>query len=109
LKRLRDKKAVQNLYRKGKRRSSDEFTLLYLENQSLQCNYAVHVGKRFGIAVKRNRIKRIFRELLLRFKDTLLGYDLVIRPKKKADELTFHQLYQRLEHIFIEAGLPVQK
>ncbi|HIE65936.1 MAG TPA: ribonuclease P protein component [Nitrospiria bacterium] len=109
MKRLRDKKAIQKIYHNGKRRSSGDLTLLYLENKSLQCNYAVHVAKRFGIAVKRNRIKRVFRELLLRFRERLIGYDIVIRPKRKAGELNFNKLFQRLERMFIEAEIPNQK
>jgi ribonuclease P protein component len=109
LKRLRDKKAVQKVYHDGKRISSSCLTLLYLENKCLQCNYAIHVGKRFGIAVRRNRIKRVFRELLFQFKDNLVGYDIILRPRMKAGDLSFIQLFQRLELMFIEAGTPNQK
>ncbi|MFQ5579753.1 MAG: ribonuclease P protein component [Nitrospiria bacterium] len=109
MKRLRDKKAVQKVYREGKRIRSKDLTLLYLENECLEFQYAIHVGKKFGIAVRRNKIKRVFRELLLRFKESLLGYDIIIRPGRKADELSFHQLFQRLENMLLEAVIPSQK
>lgn len=109
MKRLRDEKAVRKVYRDGRRRTSNYLTLLYLENKGLQCNYAIHIGKRFGIAVRRNRIKRIFRELLLRFKERLVGYDIVVQPRKKAEELSFNKLFQRLEEMFIEAAIPNKK
>ncbi len=109
MKRLRDEKTIRKIYRDGERRTSNELTLLYLQNQCHRLNYAIHVGKRFGIAVRRNKIKRVFRELLLQFKEKLVGYDIVIRPKKKAEEISFHQLSQRVEKLFIEAEIPIQK
>ncbi len=109
MKRLREEKAVRKVYRHGKRKTSNYLTLLYLENKCLQVNYAIHVRKKFGIAVRRNRIKRVFRELLLRFKEILSGYDIIILPRKKADELEFSQLYQCLEEIFFEAAILNQK
>lgn len=51
------------------------------------------VGRRFGNAVKRNRSKRIFRELIRAiYPDLIPGYHLLVFPKRDALSLSFQEL-----------------
>ncbi len=43
------------------------------------------VGKRFGLAVRRNRAKRVFRELARQgCRDLIAGHDVLIFPRREA-------------------------
>jgi len=58
------------------------------------------VGKRFGGAVRRNRAKRLFRELTRQLRDQLLpGHALVVFPKR--DSIT--QPFAVLEEVWLSA------
>ncbi len=51
------------------------------------------VGRRFGNAVRRNRSKRLFRELIRAiYPDLLPGYHLLVFPKRDALSLSFQEL-----------------
>ncbi len=51
------------------------------------------VGRRFGNAVKRNRSKRRFRELVRAiYSDLIPGYHLLVFPKRDALTLSFDEL-----------------
>ena len=51
------------------------------------------VGRRFGNAVKRNRSKRRFRELVRAiYPDSIPGYHLLVFPKLDALTLSFSEL-----------------
>jgi len=53
----------------------------------------VVVGKRFGIAVRRNRVKRLFRELSRQVRGELAGdHALLVFPKREALSLPFQEL-----------------
>jgi len=109
LKRLVKKEVIKRIYRYGQRWTAHNLTLLYLKNDSPEVNYAIHVGKRYGLAVKRNKIKRVFREFLLSKKDLLIGYDLILIPKWELRGLTFSNVYNILEHVIAEADIPKRK
>lgn len=51
---------------------------------------AIIVGKRFGTAVRRNRAKRVFRELGCRVRPALLpGLDCLVFPKREVLSQSF--------------------
>ena len=51
------------------------------------------VGKRFGIAVRRNRVKRLFRELSRQVRSELVAdYAVLVFPKRDALILPFEEL-----------------
>jgi ribonuclease P protein component len=56
---------------------------------------AVIVGRRFGLAVRRNRAKRVFRELGRAVWESLKpGYDFLVFPKREALSLPHDRLQQ---------------
>ena len=57
------------------------------------CGVGIIVGKRFGIAVRRNRAKRLFRELTRQVRGQLIsGHALLVFPKRDALEVPFEDL-----------------
>lgn len=105
LKRLVKKEEVEKVFSLGRKVISDSFILYFLGNDVGRSSYAIHTRKKLGMAVERNRVKRIFRAALHQFKDLLKGYDIIIVPRKKMKELDFHQAIHKLEQTFFETGL----
>jgi ribonuclease P protein component len=59
------------------------------------------VTKRFGKAVRRNRVRRILREFFRRHKDRLPPEDLIIMAKKGASTLDYHQVQEELSRVLL--------
>jgi len=64
------------------------------------------VGKRFGIAVRRNRAKRLFRELSRQVRSELAAdYALLVFPKRDALVLPFEELKRLWRTVLRRQGL----
>ncbi len=56
---------IRALFRAGRRRETNHFTLIYRRpNAAGWLRFGIVVSRRFGSAVERNRIKRVVREVL---------------------------------------------
>ncbi len=105
LEKLVKKEKVKKVVSLGRKQVSDFFILYILGNESRRSSYAIHTRKKLGMAVERNRVKRIFRAALHELKDLLTGYDIIIVPRRKTKDLGFHQTVHHLEQTFFETGL----
>jgi ribonuclease P protein component len=66
----------------------------------------ISVGKRFGGAVRRNRVKRRVRELLrARLPELSPGWDVVISPRPPADSASFAELGEAVDLLLGRARL----
>lgn len=76
---------IERVKQSGRRLPTSLFNLMSSASGVDQTRIGIIVGKRFGGAVKRNRAKRIFRELARRtgvhFK---AGYDVLVFPRREA-------------------------
>jgi ribonuclease P protein component len=80
LKRSRD---IEYAKEHGSRISTALFNMIVCRTDGIGSRVGIVVGKRFGIAVSRNRVKRLFRELTRQLRGQLLpGLDLVVFPKR---------------------------
>ena len=80
LKRSRD---IEYAKEHGSRISTALFNMVVCRTDGIGSRVGIVVGKRFGIAVSRNRVKRLFRELTRQLRGQLLpGLDLVVFPKR---------------------------
>jgi len=96
----------QRLFKTGKRFRFPEFTLIVAPNSLLVSRIGISVGKRFGKAVKRNRAKRLCRELFRLNKYNLpKGIDVIFLPKRQILHTNWQKLQQRME----EAGILIEK
>lgn len=80
LKRSRD---IEYAKKQGRRISTALFNMVICQTDVRDSRVGIVVGKRFGGAVSRNRVKRLYRELTRQLRGRLLpGYDLVVFPKR---------------------------
>lgn len=94
------------IYRNGRRRANRHFVLYYIKNNLGYSRFGISVSRKLGGAVKRNRIKRIIREIVrLREDARILGMDMIIVARsgmigvnfKEANEV-FGTLIRQMEH-----------
>lgn len=90
---LRASRDIEYVKQHGRRVSSTLFNLLVCPFEADACRVGIIVGKRFGIAVRRNRAKRLFRELTRHVRKELnSGYAVLVFPKREALGVTYGEL-----------------
>jgi ribonuclease P protein component len=87
LKRSRD---IEFAKQHGRRISTALFNVVICRTDVSASRVGIVVGKKFGGAVSRNRVKRLFRELTRQLRGQLLpGHALVVFPKRDSIEQPF--------------------
>jgi ribonuclease P protein component len=91
---LRASRDIEYVKQHGRRLSTGYFNILICRiADGRPSRIGIVVGKRFGIAVRRNRVKRLFRELSRQIRAEFVGdHALVVFPKRDALDLPFQQL-----------------
>lgn len=90
---LRASRDIEHVKQHGRRLSTACFNLLICRTEGRNSRVGIVVGKRFGIAVRRNRVKRLFRELSRQVRWELAGdHALLVFPKREALTLSFEEL-----------------
>jgi ribonuclease P protein component len=90
LKRSRD---IQHIKKAGRRVSTGWFNLQVCSDMFPDTMLGIVIGRRFGTAVRRNRAKRLFRELGRSARPALLpGYGFLVFPKRDCLTLSFAEL-----------------
>ncbi len=75
---------VARVFAKGKRLGAKNYALFILENGVEESRYRVIVGKKYGNAVERNRIRRRIREILrTEGRGLVPGVDLLFLPRRE--------------------------
>lgn len=88
--RITQKKDFIRLIKRGKRLRLEQIAIAYITNDLTYSRLGISVGRKIGKAVKRNRIKRVLRELFRLNKEALpKGYDMLFMPNAgfRADSL----------------------
>jgi len=87
----------------GRRHYTEHFRVVISRNRMGSSRLGITVGKKFGNAVKRNRIKRLIREFFRLDKQRIpVGYDILISPIKAADTPTLLKVREELGDLLIE-------
>ncbi len=98
---LRSSEDFIKAYREGKRIKLPGITIITVKNSLPYCRIGISVSKKFGKAVKRNRAKRLIRELFRRNKQIFpLGHDLIFMPHRKCLCLGWKELETNLARAF---------
>ncbi len=86
--RLRREADFSRVYEKGRRASGNYFVFYLLQKEESKPRIGIVTPKYIGKAVTRNQIKRIIRESFRKNKEKFEGYDLIVKPKEKVNELS---------------------
>lgn len=102
LKRLTQKEEVQRVFAEGRKFISPSFVIFSLEDPFPDLLYAIHVRKKLGSAVERNRIKRVYREALRRQKVSLRCHKLIVIPRVGSKLLNLNQVADQIKAFFLK-------
>lgn len=105
IKKLLKKERVDRVFKDGRKYVSDLMTFFFLLNHSPDLHIAIHTRKKLGIAVQRNRIKRVFRESVRELKGFMGGYDVVIVPRVSSKGVGSHQLTVHLKQVLLQTHI----
>jgi ribonuclease P protein component len=107
--RLKRPADFQRVY--NRRRSvSNEWIVIYGCNNGLtHCRLGLSVSRKTGGAVRRNRLRRLYREAFRLSKHAMpVGFDLVVIPRT-ADDPTLDQLVKALPRLVLQLADKLQK
>ncbi len=94
------------IFKRGKRIRFPEFILVVAQNHLPFSRMGIGVGRRFGNAVKRNRAKRLCRELFRLNKYRIpKGIDIVFLPRQSILGARWYKLQKNME----KAGKIIEK
>lgn len=105
LKRLTQRPLVFEVKQKGRKIVTGHFVLFFLYHDTETANFAIHVRKKLGGAVARNRVKRVFRAALLQLSGMIRGVNLILVPRQGGIGLGASEVASLLEKCFAEAGI----
>ncbi len=84
---------IQHIKKHGRRVSTGLFNLQICAAVSPDTRMGIVIGRRFGTAVRRNRAKRLFRELGRAARPALTsGHTFLVFPKRECLNLSFVEL-----------------
>jgi ribonuclease P protein component len=88
---------IKRTFKKGRVLENRFFKVFFEKGEETEGGFAVVVGKKFGNAVERNRIKRIYREILRKHKSFFEKKNLIILPRGPSKKVSFGQLKEKVK------------
>ncbi len=83
---IKNKKDISEILKNGQRYKCNGYKIIYIENEEKNDRLAILVSRKTGNAVKRNRVKRFFREIFRKNKIEFPPYlDILIQPQTGID------------------------
>ncbi len=95
--RIKNKEEFENIIKNGKKIGNSYFVIYYKERKNDFNRFGISLSKNFGNAVKRNRYKRILREIIRNNqKKFKIQADYIIILKKTCDGLDYKVIEEKL-------------
>ena len=102
--RLGPNRQFSYVYRRGKRVSTRDLTLLYVKNRQKRVGFSV--SKKVGVAVVRNRTRRRIKEAYRIHEGAFFpGYDIVVVARVRAAHSRYRELERSLLSLADKLGL----
>lgn len=103
---IKKNKEYRRIYSRGKSYADRYMVIYILENNSDISRFGFTVSKKIGKAVKRNRIRRILKEVCrLNLKNFPQGFDYIIIARHDIGSLSFLQIEERLLRLLKKASI----
>ena len=97
---LRAREDFERISSKGHSRSDRLMVVRFVPNGRDHDRFGISTGRRLGSAVRRNRVRRRFREILRRRpNDTGHGWDVLIVAREAAVDASYDELRLALERL----------
>jgi len=109
--RLKKNEHFQAVFQKGSSAANKQF-IVYTSRQEGQAAFRVgiSVSKKIGIAVTRNRVKRLIRAAIAQLEDVIQpGLDLVVIARPGVETMTLNEIVQSLKHVMKRAKVLKQE
>lgn len=103
----------QQIFEKGHSINGRYLVVYFLHNQQKLSRFGFCVGRKLGIAVARNRVKRRLREVVRqvgRYRHSILqpennGFDIIIVARKPVLTAQYQDIIRDFEHIMLKTGI----
>lgn len=90
---------------KNKESYGNKFFVIYkMNNETNSFRFALSIGKKFGIAVKRNKIKRQIRNIIRENKNIFLNMNYVIIIKPLSSSLSYEEIKNNILDLTIRVN-----
>lgn len=97
---LRRKKDFTSIYNRGKSSASKYIVIFYKKNNLEYNRTAFLASKKVGKSVKRNKARRLMKEVYRLYKDKLAsGYDIIFIARKNIETANFDELDKTSERL----------
>jgi ribonuclease P protein component len=97
--RIRKSSEFEEVFEKGSKLYTEHYTIVYTPNSLGFPRLGLVVGKRCGNALRRNRIKRILREVFRRNKSLFDSLDVLILVKRWSKILNYNKVEEEIAEI----------
>ncbi len=95
--RIKSSIEFENIIKNGFKKSNSFFTIYYKERKLLFSRFGISLSKNYGNAVKRNKYKRILREIIRNNQKKFENkFDYIIIMKKNCDGLNYNEIETNL-------------
>ena len=102
--RLKKNSDISRVFKAGKRSFSHTLTLLYVKGEK-ELKVGFTVTKKHGGAVKRNRIKRVFRAAFREVMPSIIGGQHIIFMPRVGVEHTFSETVKNMRYVLKKEGI----
>lgn len=96
----------KEVYKKGQSFANRELVMYVLRRDDTRKRMGISINKKVGHAVKRNRLKRVIREVFrLKKENVKEGLDLVFIVRRGIEDTTYRKMEQTMEDLFKKARI----
>lgn len=99
--RIKKSKEIDAVIKEKKRYGNKYFVVYYKVNEEQHFRFAISIGRKYGKAVERNKIKRQIRSVFRNLNKSF-SYDYVVVVKTNAKNLNFTEIKNNLENLILK-------
>lgn len=98
--RLKKDKQFSYIYKKGKKKSTNNFTLFYLVSKFENYKIGYSISKKQGKACKRNKLKRRLKEIVRKNNLAKNYFNYIILARENSSQLEFNDIEREIILLF---------